>query len=113
MKTQTKAKDEKQYKTHIYDWLDKAENKDHVAYKFFENFVSIRSDHEYTSRVIVTCKYKGKNYRCVGASRLGDIWLHSNMSKTTGYEKRVAIDDCYDWHVADKGQNENENICSL
>jgi len=44
------------------------------------------------------CKYiDGKTYRVTGASRLGDIWLHSDFQKNTGYEKRVSVTDCSEW----------------
>jgi len=40
------------------------------------------------------CTYKNKRYRCIGASRLGDIWLTSRFSDSRGYEERVDIEGC-------------------
>lgn len=90
-------------KTHIYVWLENPENKYHIAHRFLRSFI-FGGDDDYIKSVVVTCKYKNKYYRCVGASRLGDVWLHSNMSRTLGYEKRVDIDDCYFWTVTESRQ---------
>lgn len=36
--------------------------------------------------------YEGERYRVTGASRFGDVWLHSNPEVSTGYEHRVPLD---------------------
>ncbi len=43
------------------------------------------------------CTYREKRYRCIGASRLGDVWLTSNFNSDTGYELRVGVSDCAMW----------------
>ena len=43
------------------------------------------------------CKYEGKKYRVIGASRLGDVWLTSKFKSENGYEHRVTVDDCSEW----------------
>ena len=46
------------------------------------------------------CTYEGKRYRVTGASRMGDIWLHSDLSTPEPklfYEKRVDLDGCSAW----------------
>src|SRR5689334_17426416 len=47
------------------------------------------------------CTYNGRRYRVTGASRMGDIWLHSNLNFTSGtqphYERRVDISECSGW----------------
>lgn len=43
------------------------------------------------------CTYKGERYRCIGASRLGDIWLTKNFEAESGYDLRPAVNDCSDW----------------
>jgi hypothetical protein len=48
------------------------------------------------------CDYEGRRYRVTGASRMGDVWLHSNHHFDPGkslpfYELRVAVDDCSNW----------------
>ena len=43
------------------------------------------------------CTYKGKRFRVTGASRLGDIWLHSDFTVDCGYEHRVDVAECSAW----------------
>ena len=43
------------------------------------------------------CTYAGARYRVTGASRLGDVWLHSDFKVDVGYEQRVDLADCSDW----------------
>src|SRR5690554_4874972 len=43
------------------------------------------------------CRWKGQKYRCTGASRLGDVWLTSDLKQTTGYEHRVDVMECDQW----------------
>ena len=40
------------------------------------------------------CTYKEKVYRVTGSSTMGDVWLHSNYERDSGYEIRVDIEDC-------------------
>lgn len=48
------------------------------------------------------CTWQGKRWRVTGASRLGDVWLHSKLNfdpkKTQPYyEERVELDECSEW----------------
>lgn len=43
------------------------------------------------------CTYKDKTYRVTGCSRLGDVWLTSDMERETGYELRVDVEECSNW----------------
>lgn len=43
------------------------------------------------------CTFEGKRYRVTGASRLGDVWLHSNFKEGTTYELRVDVSKCTAW----------------
>jgi len=43
------------------------------------------------------CTWNGKRYRCTGASRMGDVWLTSNMEKDHGYDERVSVDEVTEW----------------
>ena len=44
------------------------------------------------------CTYEGETYRVTGCSRMGDVWLHSDLSYSdTSYEKRVDLEDCSNW----------------
>jgi hypothetical protein len=46
------------------------------------------------------CWYEGEVYRVTGASRLGDIWLRKDQAQDTGYDKRVYVDECYDFKLS-------------
>ena len=43
------------------------------------------------------CTYKGKRWRVTGASRLGDIWLISDITKDVSYDERVNVVHCTQW----------------
>ena len=43
------------------------------------------------------CTYEGNRYRCIGGSRMGDVWLTSNFDSSVGYEKRVDVSKCSGW----------------
>ena len=43
------------------------------------------------------CTYEGKKFRCIGASRLGDVWLTSKFENDHGYEHRVNVAECSEW----------------
>lgn len=43
------------------------------------------------SKYKLYCLYEGKGYRVTGASRMGDIWLTSDMKQEHGYELRVFV----------------------
>ena len=48
------------------------------------------------------CTYEGKRFRCVGASRLGDVWLHEDLfsdddRRQPFYQLRVDVETCSEW----------------
>lgn len=43
------------------------------------------------------CDYNGIRVRCTGASRMGDVWLVSDMEKSQGYNFRVNVEECSNW----------------
>ncbi len=43
------------------------------------------------------CNYQGDRYRCIGASRFGDVWLTSDFSRSEGYGLRVDVAACSNW----------------
>jgi hypothetical protein len=87
--------------THIDDWLDEpAENEGEVlAKEWLEHFrrPAIYQDRKWLGERPLFCTYKGKRYRCIGASRLGDVWLTANFEKENGYDLRIDVADCSDW----------------
>lgn len=106
--------------THIDDWLDDEANRKAQPYLWYwfevkrlpayrmyteRHPTGVKLD-EWADRTVVTCTYQGARYRCVGASRLGDIWLTRDMKRSNGYQHRVYIEECSDWDVKlnDRGQ---------
>lgn len=52
---------------------------------------------EQLASIKLFCDFEGKRYRVTGASRMGDVWLHSNFKQDTGYEKRITVNSCSNW----------------
>lgn len=91
---------------HIDDWLD--ERHDHpptdegeaFAVKWLEHFrrPAVDKDYAWLAANPLFCTYKdGARYRCIGASRLGDVWLTRDHSKENGYDMRILVTDCRAW----------------
>ena len=55
------------------------------------NFDRFMSDNQ------LFCTYEGQRYRCIGGSRMGDVWLATDFSRTHGYDKRVDVAKCTHW----------------
>lgn len=52
---------------------------------------------EYVKQYSLFCIHEDTKYRVTGASRLGDIWLAKDHTRTVGYDKRVNVEDCSNW----------------
>lgn len=52
---------------------------------------------EFIGKYKLFCSHNGIRYRVIGASRLGDVWLTRDFTKTVGYEKRVNVMECSNW----------------
>lgn len=96
---------------HIDDWLDepKTDEQEKLAQEWLDNFRmpawdklqerrNGRSVEAWLRRYRLTCDYQGKRYRCTGASRMGDVWLTSNMEQIDGYELRVDVEEINNWN---------------
>lgn len=93
--------------THIDDWLDEypykrgTEQEDyaHFMFTYWRLPAVIKGLHyKIMQSYELYCTYKdGKRYRCIGCSRLGDIWLTSDFTRSSGYEFRIYIDECTNW----------------
>lgn len=89
---------------HIDDWLDEAA-KD-PAEKWAKEFLehcrrpAIAKDYAWLAKNPLFCTYRGKRYRCTGASRLGDVWLVNDFGVTRSYDLRVDVAECSDWTKA-------------
>lgn len=49
--------------------------------------------------------WQGKRYRCVGASRLGDVWLKGDGPLNAFYDHRVDIAELYEWQRPVREEN--------
>jgi hypothetical protein len=103
--------------THVDDWLDEppVDEAERKAKEWLERFRSTYPDglsikemsawlqekDAWLAQHSLFCTYKGRTYRVVGASRLGDVWLNRNFDKRTGYssgyEHRVDVTECSNW----------------
>lgn len=90
---------------HVYDWLDlpATDENERLAKEWLEQFVkpAINKDHDWMDARALYCKYRGEIYRCVGASRMGDVWLTSKLTNPDGYEKRVCVEELSEWMRVD------------
>lgn len=91
---------------HIDDWLDERHANppetggEKHALEWLEHFrrPAVAQDRAWLAEHPLFCTYKdGKRYRCIGASRLGDVWLTSDFSRTHGYDMRIDVADCSEW----------------
>lgn len=83
---------------HVDDFIDDPTS-DPYAASWFKSFrrPAIVKDRNPDKRKLFTT-YKGKRYLVTGCSRLGDVWLHSDLKYSDmSYEKRVDVDACSDW----------------
>ena len=98
--------------THVYDWLDQPpkDEGEKLAKAWLGEFVK-PADEKNTAWLnarSLTCEYEGVRYRCVGASRLGDVWLTPKIENPDGYELRVAVDDLGAWLMVPAKRRSNQ-----
>lgn len=89
--------------THVDDWLDTEPANEAEAYAkrvlaiarmpALEQWELPKDQREQP----LFCTYRGKRYRCIGASRLGDVWLTTDFTAIYGYELRVDVAECGEW----------------
>lgn len=92
--------------THIDDWLDErhanapADPGERWALEWLEHFrkPAVEKDYKWLAANPLFCTYMdGKRYRCIGASRMGDVWLTADFNRVLGYDLRIAVDACSEW----------------
>lgn len=87
--------------THIDDWLDDrhADGKESYAAQWLEHYrrPAMSKDWKWLSANPLFCTYQGARYRCIGCSRLGDVWLSKDFGREVGYDLRIDVADCSDW----------------
>lgn len=90
---------------HVYDWLNMAPANDaeRDAKEWLENFCKpayekmMKGGDEWLARYRLTVDWRGKRYICSGASRMGDVWLKSEGSKSF-YDHRVNVEELSNWN---------------
>ena len=86
---------------HVDEFIDDKYQEDNYARWFFHLHrlpAVLYDDFEpWIKQYKLFCEYEGKKYRVTGASRLGDVWLTSDMSRESGYDLRVDLEKCSNW----------------
>ena len=86
---------------HVDDWLDSppADENERKAKEWLNEYrkPAILVDRKWLRENPLFCLYKGRQHRCTGASRFGDIWLTEDLNQEHGYTKRVMITECSNW----------------
>lgn len=83
---------------HIDDWIDDWRNDEDYATFFFwlhrlPAWLKFKWE-KYFKQFKLFCTYEGKRFRVTGASSMGDIWLHEDFSRDSGYKHRVDVREC-------------------
>ncbi len=55
---------------------------------------------KWTEQYKLYCDFEGKRWRCIGASRMGDVWLTENLDSAGDgfpYQRRIDAGDCSNW----------------
>jgi hypothetical protein len=89
---------------HVDDWIDSPTvATDPTAYaKFVLSHMRLpawkqNAFEPWMKQFKLFCTWGGARYRCTGASRLGDVWLSTDLSGERGYEHRVDVLKCSEW----------------
>ena len=83
---------------HVDDFIDDPTS-DRYAASWFESFrrPAIDKARKPDPRKLYAT-YEGRRHLVTGCSRLGDVWLHSDLDyRGMSYEKRVDVDACSEW----------------
>lgn len=85
---------------HVDDYLD-APDANPIAKEFLEHArrPAVDKDYEWLRLNAPTVTWRGKEYLCVGASRMGDVWLRNPyLSDAAHYHHRVDVAELSNWH---------------
>lgn len=99
--------------THIDDWLDEPakDESERLAKEWLEHFrrPAVDKDYKWLGARVLSCEYRGARYRCIGASRMGDVWLTKDFSRENGYDLRIDVAECSAWQM--KANSEFNQPC--
>ena len=88
---------------HIDDWLDESakDESERLAKEWLEHFRRPAADKDYKwlGARVLSCEYRGARYRCIGASRMGDVWLTKDFERENGYDLRIDVAECGAWEM--------------
>lgn len=115
-------------RVHVDYWIESYDSSDTEDVRYAKFFLFLHrlpasmkiAFHKQINAYELYCTYGGETYRVTGASRLGDIWLHSDLSYTgSSYELRVDLAECSNWssvrpgsRISDKGSSWLEYLIS-
>lgn len=101
---------------HVYDWLDEpAQNEGEAAAKEWLDKATrpaIGVDHPWLDARILSCEWRGKRYRCTGASRMGDVWIKKKGSRNH-YDHRVDVEELSGWTMTEKPTQKHPSKSAL
>lgn len=91
---------------HVYDWLDEpALNEgEKQAKDWLDKFTKpaytkhVQKLDIWLNKHKLTCEYQGRRLQCTGASRMGDVWLKEDNSKSY-YDYRVSVEELSNWEL--------------
>lgn len=85
---------------HVDDYLD-GPDPDQIAKEFLEHArrPAIEKDYDWLNKNAPDVTWRGERYVCVGASRMGDVWLRKLRERTSPafYEHRVNVAELSNW----------------
>ncbi len=83
---------------HVDDYLDSG-IADPIAKEFLEHArrPAINKDGAWLARNRPIVTWRGSDYLCVGASRLGDVWLKGDGPDNAFYDHRVDVAELSNW----------------
>ncbi len=87
---------------HVDEYLD-TPGWDPIAKEFLEHArrPAAAKDHVWLKANEPSVMWQSKRYRCVGASRLGDVWLKGDGPPNAFYDHRVDIVELSGWQRPD------------
>lgn len=103
------AENEAEEMRHVDEYLD-SQDADPIAKEFLEHArrPAITKDHKWLADNAPSVMWQGKRYRCVGASRLGDVWLKGDGEPNAYYDHRVDVAELSAWERPVNGSAEQK-----
>jgi len=88
---------------HVDDWIYPPDANEYESaakdFLFLCRLPAVDQPREYIRSMCLTVEYRGRRYRCTGASRMGDVWLREDFAYVDGYDLRVDVAECFGWTI--------------